>query len=207
LKKSNFLLVLVVCLLTNYVSYSQYVEPEPDDTVRIYAKTPFDTTAAIHALAKGSSTIKGVAFTRPRTGFGYKAPLANRIFANKVKILLFPVTPYLLEYLELKKKEKPKKLRYVYMDPGAWYYRLEAITNSRGAFTFPNLKPGKYYLEAILDWNTTGYYDAYSGSGYGSYGGRTDYYDRKYYNIAHYDKLTKFVDIEAEGQTLDVKLK
>ena len=193
-------------LVTYATSYGQYVEPEPDDTVRIYAKTPFDTSFAALALSAGSATIKGVAFTKPKTGFGYKAPLAQKIFANKIKVLLFPVTPYLLEYLDLKKKENPKKLKYVYIDPNAWYYRLEAITNSRGEFTFPHLKPGKYYLEAILPWNTTGYYNEYSGSGYNDYG-RTDYYDQKYYNIAHYDKLTKFVEIESERQTLTIKLK
>ena len=50
-------------LVTYATSYGQYVEPEPDDTVRIYAKTPFDTSFAALSLSEASATINGVAFT------------------------------------------------------------------------------------------------------------------------------------------------
>ena len=186
---------------------AQYVEKERDDTIRLFATTPFDSVAAGQALSKGEGSIKGVAFTKPKTPFGYKAPLAKRIYANRITVLLFPVTPYLLDYLEVKKKENPKKLKFAYIDPVAWRYRLEAITNSVGEFTFPDMKPGKYYLEAILPWSTTGYYDQYTGSGYNNYGGATNYYARQYYNIGHYDKLYDFVEIQNNGEVVHIKLK
>jgi hypothetical protein len=184
---------------------AQYVQKERDDTIRLYATTPFDSVAAGAALAKGEASIKGVAFTKPKTQFGYKAPLAKRIYANRIKVLLFPVTPYLLEYLGVKKKENPRKLKFAYIDPVAWRYRYEAITNSVGEFTFPYLKPGKYYLEAILPWNSSGYYDQYTGSGYNDYG-TTNYYQRQYYNVGHYDKLYDFVEIKEGEESVKIKL-
>ena len=199
-------LLVITSLSIFSFAKSQYVQPERDDTVRVYAKTPFDTAAAKIALARGTGTIKGVAFTKPKTGFSYKAPFANKIYANKITVLLFPVTPYLLEYLEVKKKENPKKLKFAYIDPYALRYHLEAVTNSTGEFTFPEMKPGKYYLEAILPWKQSGTYNQYTGSGYDGYG-RIDYYTPQNYSVAHYDKLTKFVDVEKDGEVVEIKLK
>src|ERR1700744_4867502 len=100
------LLSLLLFLLPVILLKAQYVQPERNDTTYIYPQTKFDSLAARSALARGTSTIKGVAFTKPKTGFGFKAPLAPRIYANRIKILLFPVTPYLLEYLDLKKSKE-----------------------------------------------------------------------------------------------------
>lgn len=204
----RFLSFLIgLCAITSLPGRAQYVEKERDDTIRLYATTPFDSAAARSALAKGNSSIKGVAFTKPRTPYGFKAPLAPRIYANRITVLLFPVTPYLLDYLEVKKKENPKRLKFAYIDPVAWRFRYEAITNSTGEFTFPNLKPGKYYLEALLPWSATGYSDQYTGSGYDSYGGTTNYYQRQYYNIGHYDKLYEFVEIASDEEVVKIKLR
>ncbi|MBS1606805.1 MAG: carboxypeptidase regulatory-like domain-containing protein [Bacteroidetes bacterium] len=203
----RFILLAALSAIFSLTGRAQYVEKERDDTIRLFATTPFDSVAARSALAKGSCSIKGVAFTKPRTPYGFKAPLAPRIYADRITVLLFPVTPYLLDYLEVKKKENPKRLKFAYIDPVAWRYRYEAITNSVGEFTFPGLKPGKYYLEAILPWNSTGYHDQYTGSGYDSYGGTTNYYQRQYYNIGHYDKLYEFVDIGGDGEMVKIKLK
>lgn len=207
MKPLKALVFALLCSVFCNTIQAQYVEKERDDTVRLFPKTPYDSLAAIDQLARGTATIKGVAFTKPKTGLGYKAPLAARIYANKIKILIFPLTPYLEEYLELKKKENYKKLRFAYLSPAAWYYHYEAITNSDGEFTIPNLKPGKYYLEGVLNWNSSGSYDQYTGSGYNGYGGGTDYYERKYYTVGHADLLQKIVEITAESEVLKVKLK
>lgn len=193
-----------VLLLTAITAHAQYVQKERDDTVRMMAKTPYDTIAARAALAEGNGTIKGVAFTRPnKTIYGRTG---KRIYANKIKVLLFPVTPYLLEYLELKKKENYKKLKFAYLSPEAWRFRLEAVTNSDGEFTFPKMKPGKYYLQGLLNWYTSGYYNRYTGSGYNGYG-TTNYYTREQYTTNHADLLEKFVDVNSDGEVVDVKLK
>lgn len=196
--------LLLLMLLSGGIGKAQYVQPERDDTVRLYAKTPFDTVAARSALAEGSGTIKGVAFTRPEKKIYGKA--GKKILANKIRVLLFPVTPYLLEYLDVKKKENPKKLKFAYIHPDAWRFRLEAVTNSDGEFTFPKMKPGKYYLQGVLNWYSSGYYNRYSGSAYNGYG-TTNYYTREHYTTDHSDLLEKFVEITKEGEVLDIKLK
>lgn len=61
------------------------------------------------------------------------------------------------------------------MDRNAMRYRIEAITNSDGEFTFPNMKPGKYYLYGSMDYSLNYNYNKYTGSGYDNYG-RIDYY-------------------------------
>ncbi|GGH79198.1 hypothetical protein HNQ91_005154 [Filimonas zeae] len=196
--------LLLLMLLTGGIGKAQYVQAERDDTVRLYAKTPFDTVAARQALAEGNGTIKGVAFTRPnKTIYGRTG---KKLLANKIKIILFPVTPYLLEYLDLKKKENPKKLKFAYINPAAWRFRLEAITNSDGEFTFPKMKPGKYYIQGVLNWYTSGYYNRYSGSANNGYG-TTNYYTREHYTTDHADLLEKFIEVEKDGQVLEVKLK
>ncbi|KAA2239551.1 hypothetical protein F0L74_25465 [Chitinophaga agrisoli] len=206
--RGSLLFILLPLILTGFVTKAQYVEKERDDTVRIYCQTRFDTLEAKKALARGTGAIKGVAFTRPVTGtYGFKSPLVKRMFANKMKVFLFPLTPYMEEYISLKKKkEKPKKLRYVYMDPNAWRFRLEAITNSDGEFTFPDMKPGKYYVKGILNWTTTGYYNEYTGSGYDGYG-QINYFERKYYDVNHADLLEEYVEVKEEGEVVKIKLK
>lgn len=176
--------------------------------VKIFPETGFDSIAAKNALAAGNTTIQGVAFTKPKTKFGYKAPLADRIYANHITVELFPFTAYFEEWYNLKKeKEKIKRNKIVYMDSIAYRYRLYCETNSRGEFTFPKMKPGKYIIIGTLPWTSSGSYNEYAGSGYGSYGTQVDYYDRKYYSISHSDFLMEIIEVAPGEETLKVKLK
>ena len=185
--KSLFLLLSAIFII-NSSSWAQYVEPERDDTIRLYAKTPFDTAAAAKALAKGSATIKGVAFKRIMVTRGNW----KTILGSKLTIKLYPVTPYLLEYLKLRKKQNREKLQFVYMHAAPYYYHLEAITNSKGEFTFPYLKPGKYYLETDLGYIRTTHYS----------------YHPDDYTYSEYTKhLDKFVEIKSPNEVQTIKLK
>lgn len=202
----KFLTVLGITLFyTCNILNAQYVQPERDDTIRLRPAITFDSLQAKQALGLGTATIKGVAFTRPTNqGLGIKT--GKKILANKITIYLFPVTPYLAEYFRLKQLENPKKLKYAYFDPAFFYYRLTAVTNSAGEFTFPQMKPGKYYLTGSLEWYETGVYNKYTGSGYYGYG-RTDYYTPQQYRNNYVEPLEKYVEIKTEGQVLEVKLK
>ena len=193
--------MLFVLLIAGLGARAQYVEKERDDTIRMYCQTRFDTLQARKALARGTGTIKGVAFTKQRGAYGIKP-----IYANKMKIILFPMTPYLEEYIHLKKKENPKKLKYVYMDPNAWKFRLEAITNSNGEFTFPEMKPGRYYIQGVINWTTNEYYDQYTGYGSNGYN-TTNYYERKYYDLNHAEFLEDYVEVKEENEVVKIKLK
>ncbi|WPQ62052.1 carboxypeptidase-like regulatory domain-containing protein [Chitinophaga sancti] len=185
---------------------AQYKEPEKKDKIEtFYPKVPFDSLQAKQMLAKGKATIKGVAFTKPKSKWGFK--VGQRIYANQIKITLFPVTPYLESWYALRKeKENLKKSRYVYLSNDAYRYRLEAITNSDGEFTFPNMKPGKYFLQGFLGYTHYGTYNEYTGSGYNSYGGQTDYYQQKTYSVDHEDRIEEFVEIKQDGEIVRLKL-
>lgn len=200
---------IIMFLIGMQKSEAQYVEKEEEEKITtFYPETVFDSLQAKKALALGTGKITGVAFTKPKTPFGYKAPLANRIYANNMKIMLFPVTPYFESWYKLRKdKENLKKRRYVYMSDAAFKYRLEAITNSKGKFTFPDMKPGKYFLTGNLSWNSTKSYDEYTGSGYNNYGGQTDYYQRKHYTKSYEDRIETFVEVKKDGEIVEIKLK
>ena len=156
-------------------------------------------------LSKGTAVIKGVAFTRQKHPLGYSVPLSPRILANNMKVVLLPVTSYFEEWYRLRKdKENVRKRRFVYLSKDA--YRLEAVTNSDGEFTFPDMKPGRYFLQGMLDYTLRGSYNAYTGTGYNNYGGQTDYYQKKEYSKNIQDRIEEFVEIKENGEILKVKL-
>jgi hypothetical protein len=187
-------------------SMAQYREPEEKDKVDIsYPQTAFDSLAAKSMLARGTGTIKGIAYTKAKNNMGFKA--GQRIYANKMKVVLLPVTPYFEAWYKLRKeKENLKKRRYVHMSNEAYKYRLEAISNSDGKFTFPEMKPGKYFLQGFLEYTYNGSYNEYTGSGYNSYGGRTNYYQQKHYTLNYEDRIEEFVEIKSDGEIVKVKL-
>lgn len=190
----------MLCLSQNI--RAQYVEKEEEEKITaLYPEVVFDSIQAKKALALGKGKITGVAFTKT-------APLAPRIYANNMKIMLFPVTPYFEAWYKLRKsKENLRKRRYVYMSDQAFRYRLEAISNSVGKFTFPDMKPGKYFLQGFMNWSSTGSYDQLTGTSYGSYGTQANHYEKKYYTQNHEERLEEFVEIKEDGEIVKVKLK
>jgi len=208
MKLKKYVLTLFYVVSATAVVSAQYKEPEKKDKVEIFRpEMAFDSLLAKKMLAKGTAVIKGVAFTRQKHPLGYGVPLSPRILANKIKIVLFPVTPYFEEWYQLRKdKENIRRKRFVYLSDQAYRYRLEAITNSDGEFTFPDMKPGKYFLQGMLDYTLRGTYNAYTGSGYNDYGGRTDYYQEKEYYKNIQDRIEVFVEVKENGETVKVKL-
>jgi hypothetical protein len=205
--KKYFLAVAVAIAATSSL-FAQYKEPEKKEKVDVfYPEVAFDSLQAKKMLAKGNATIKGVAYTKPKTKLGYSAPFAPRILANKMTVVLLPVTPYVEEWYRLRKeKENIRKNRFVYLSKDAYKYRLEAITNSDGEFTFPDMLPGKYFLQGLLDYTYKGTYNAYTGTGYNSYGGQTDYYQQKQYSKDIQDRIEEFVEVKENGEIVKVKL-
>lgn len=210
------ILPLISLLFFGLIIKAQYVEPEKADKEAAKRKASevitmptqkFDSLQAKSMLALGKGTIVGEAFTRQKNGYGMK--ILGKVKANKIKVILFPVTPYFEEYYKLwsdKSKNNPKKNRYVYMDRNAMRYRIEAITNSDGEFTFPNMKPGKYYLYGSMDYSLNYSYNKYTGSGYDNYG-RIDYYSPSSYSKDYNEFLETFVEVKADGEVVKVKLK
>ena len=105
----------------------------------------------------------------------------------------------------MKKKENPRKLKFAFMSNTAWRYRLEAITNSDGEFTFPDMKPGIYYLEGIIGVHYSGTQEVYAGRSATGYGDVNHYRNQSYsYNQSYL--LTEIVEVKTDGETVKVKL-
>lgn len=215
MKMKTSLSFILLVLVSASIS-AQYVEPEKADKIAAQRKATeivtmptqkFDSLKAKSMLALGKGKIVGEAFTRQKNGYGMK--VLDKVKANKIKVILFPVTPYFEEYYKLwsdKNKNNPKKNKFVYMDPSAYRYRIEAITNSDGEFTFPDMKPGKYYLYGAMGYTNTYNYNKYTGSGYDNYG-RIDYYSPSSYTKDFNEFLETFVEVKSDGEIVKVKLK
>ncbi|WP_025142154.1 carboxypeptidase regulatory-like domain-containing protein [Pedobacter jeongneungensis] len=208
MKTTKYFIAFLFTIYAGLHAAAQYKEPEKKDKIQaIYPQVAFDSLQAKKMLAKGTAVIKGVAFTRQKHPLGYSVPLSPRILANNMTVVLLPVTSYFEDWYRLRKeKESTRKRRFVYLSKDAYRYRLEAITNSDGEFTFPDMKPGRYFLQGMLDYTLKGSYNAYTGTGYNNYGGQTDYYQKKEYSKNIQDRIEEFVEIKENGEILKVKL-
>ncbi|MDQ1096759.1 MULTISPECIES: carboxypeptidase-like regulatory domain-containing protein [Chryseobacterium] len=206
--KNTFLTLMIAAGTVFPVAVAaQYREPEKKDKQEVfYPQVSFDSLQAKKMLARGSATIKGVAFTKQKNGWGIKPLLGDRILANQIRVVLLPVTPYFNAWYQLRKeKENTRKRRYVYLSNDAYRYRLEAITNSSGEFTFPEMKPGTYFLQGFLPYTENKYYHEYTGTASDGYN-RTNYYDLKQYSVNHEDRIEAFVEVKENGEIVKVKL-
>ncbi|MET0464888.1 MAG: hypothetical protein ABW007_17120 [Chitinophagaceae bacterium] len=112
-------------------------------------KKEFDIQLASKMLNEGTSEITGYAYYEERTPIGIK--VGETIYGRVGTVVsLYPVTPYIEEYLTLKKKNKQGK-RIATISLLANCYRIESkIYSQKGEFIFGGLAPGKYYLESIV---------------------------------------------------------
>ena len=97
------------------------------------------------------------------------------------------------------------------MSEDAFKYRLEALTDEYGRFKFSNIKPGKYYIETIVNFTATGAYKEQTGTSTSyNYFGQALYsqpvYQTFFYNYAASNRESKFVEIKSDGQLLEIKL-
>lgn len=112
-------------------------------------KIEFDIKLATEMLNSGNAEISGTAYYEGKSPVGLK--IGDKWFAKPGTIIyLYPLTPYLKEYLSLKSKNKEGK-RLATISSLANSYRIEAkVFNNQGAFIFPDLSAGSYYLETEI---------------------------------------------------------
>ncbi|WP_338376685.1 toxin-antitoxin system YwqK family antitoxin [uncultured Flavobacterium sp.] len=168
----------------------------------------FDKKDASKKLEIGTSTIKGVAFTRQDRGNMY----AKKQLANKTLVFLFPMTDYLEEWLKLYKSKGEMPNTNIVMSEESFKYHLEVLTDEYGNFTFPKMKPGKYYIMCDIDFVGTGSYSVETGrtnyyNGYGYYMGSTPIYQSYFYNFDARNRESREINIEQNGQLIETKLK
>lgn len=138
----KILFSILICALTQFGHAQKQIEI-------LQPKREFDVKLATEMLNEGSAEIRGTAYYEQRTAIGIKAGETMYTRIGTI-VSLYPLTPYLEEYLELKKRNKEGK-RLATITPLASSYRIESkIYSLKGEFVFNGLRPGKYYLESIF---------------------------------------------------------
>jgi len=93
------------------------------------------------------------------------------------------------------------------MSEEALTYRINTKTDKNGYFTFYNIKPGKYFLQAFKDENFQKNRKAQSNKRFNYY----DAYNPKYENKMHFnpknERVEKFVEVTKEGEIVEVNFK
>ncbi|UNY99776.1 hypothetical protein MQE36_05380 [Zhouia spongiae] len=211
--KSCILLVVNCLLIATSVSAQQGNRKNVFPT-----KSQFNAESTKALLDYGEVTINGVAFTREYTDanslnnfLGVNVVGKKHLAAEGTKIVLFPVTAYFEEYLKLRKKYKRSKKYRAMLSQEAFSHRIEVSVGTEGKFTFNEMKPGKYYLEALIKFNGTdiaskqvGRSDYYNG--FGHYRGSSPIYEHYVlnYNGAHLE--TKIIEVKEGDSVIDIKL-
>jgi hypothetical protein len=204
MKTIKLLLLLSFLILNSFIAIGQSNQKERKV---IYPEEKFDVDAAKKGLEKGTASIKGILFTRERTKFGFKPLAGKKIYGPNIVVYLFPVTSYLDSWYELRRKKENKRIK-VDMSEEAYKKCVETKTDDNGNFVFPKLKPGRYFLQSFIhseyDYHRsvdTGMRDVNSA------GDVTAYYKNVYYTNEQDERIEKFVDINNEGDIIEIKLK
>lgn len=196
-------------LFTLFILLFAFLHTQAQNTY--YPQAFFDKKIARDMLAFGNSTIEGVASTKQKNNWGIKPLLGQKHYAPKgTVIMLFPVTPYFEEFYSMRKKYENKKTT-VYMSEEAFKYRVEALTDDHGRFKFEKLKPGKYYLETIVNFTATGSYQQQTGAtdtynGLGNYLYSSPIYSTFFYGYDAANRESKFVEIKQDGELKEINL-
>lgn len=198
--KTLSLFLCGLCILMGVAASAQR-QPEV-----VYPASPFNKEETKRALEPGSSTVRGVIVKKLKN--------LNNTYLG-IQVELFPYTTYFGEWLELRKKNK-KGRKIPAMTNEAYSYRILAkASDNDGTFEYKNLKPGKYYLQAMVkqgkmdrvsvqvgQQTTTGYNvhgQAISSSTIPIFETYKFFYDTN-------DLVTTIVEITADGQVIEIKL-
>ncbi|WP_426328508.1 hypothetical protein [Pedobacter sp. R-06] len=190
--------ILLVKMLLLYCSMMVYAQKTPE---WVLPTTPFNEAETAKLMEKGTAVIQGTATLKKKgkDNFGVKGS----------QILLFPVTPYFTEFLELKKKFNSRK-KQASMSPVAFTYRVEGrFLDDKGTFQFTNLKPGKYYAISWIAFARqktvavqTGTSTSYNVYGYAL--GSSPIYEDQYYDVFIENEVSGFVEVKEAGAVVNV---
>jgi len=189
------LAIAVLLLLSVQGSYAQKA-PE-----WVLPSTPFNEAETAKLMEKGNATIQGIAKLKKKgkDNFGVKGS----------QILLFPVTPYFTEFLELKKKYNSRK-KQATMGRTAFTYRVEGrFIDEKGTFQFTGLKPGKYYIISWISFarQKTTAVQTGTNTSYNVYGyvlGSSPIYEDYHYDVFIENEVSGFVDVTETNGVVNV---
>jgi hypothetical protein len=95
------------------------------------------------------------------------------------------------------------------MSDEAYKYRIEAVADAEGRFVFEGLKPGKYFVQVIHNFNQAKTAKVYNGSSSYQNGPvmqTTNYYYLQDYTVERSARFEKFVEIDEESETKKITL-
>jgi hypothetical protein len=207
INKMNYCTLLILLFIVGCNPLKQADRRAEKNTITVYfPNLPFDVNEAKAATNEGSSTIRGILFTKVKTFGLYKAPLTPKTYGTYQTVTLYPVTTYFEDWYRLRQEKENKRTR-IYMSEEALFYRLIATTDGYGRFQFEKMKPGRYFLQAYLNINIAHNRKVTVGTGTNEYGGTVTYYENERYYTEQGERIEKFVEITRDGQVVEVKLK
>jgi len=196
--KQGAWLCLVVCGFAMAQVRTMPAPGEQETKVQeVRPTTGFDKASAEAALAKGGSTIEGIACAYHDTNGGYTKP--KPFLARRQKVMLFPATPYYDEVFALLRK--PGRVGKVKMSDEALNTRIDAETDDNGVFRFTDMRPGSYHLYMAMSFNQAASRNVYAGTSTTGYGD-VDHYENQKYLIPRADLLLGDVEIKTDGTTV-----
>lgn len=201
--KNLRLTFIFIFLLTNsFQVFSQNNKPK----TTLFPEEKFDLKEATIALEKGNCTIKGVLFTKQKTNLGFKPLFGEKIYGPNIIVMLFPVTNYFNSWYELRKKKENRRTR-VSMSPEAMKITIEVKTDDYGNFIFEKLKPGLYFLQSFMAVEFYNSRNVEVDRSVNSDGSLNIYYSKENYTDNQDDRIEKFVDLNSDGEIVEIKLK
>lgn len=183
-------------------SFISKAQKQPDF---VLPEAAFNKEEAYKMLEEGTNSIQGRISLKKRGYVNYPG------FSDKV--LLYPITPHLLEYIELKKKYNSKK-KQAAMTKEAAMARIETkTTDDKGNFAFSNLKPGKYYIVSWVTWEKVTRNVVQTGpalvsvNGLGiQMGGSYAPTETRYDATAYEKEIGEFIEITGDKQVITVNI-
>lgn len=191
-------LCLALGLATLHLAAQAQKKPE-----YFFPTTLFDEETATRQLDEGTNTIRGRAYLKKSRLYNYPK--------QGEKILLFPVTPYLTEFIELRKKYNNQRKQAV-MTPAAFMYRIETkFVDEQGGFEYTGIKPGKYYAITWISYWKERKYQVRTGteSAYNVFGQvlwtSPTYEERSYwYDVER--EVNGFIEVTGNGQVIPAEI-
>ena len=206
MQKINHHLPQHSCYILFFLLLFSFAAKAQSKTALILPASAFNKEEAYKMLEEGSNSIQGRISLKKRGFVNYPAYLDQ--------VLLYPVTPHLLEYLELKKKYNSKK-KMAAMAKEAAMARIETKTiDTKGNFQFTNLKPGKYYIVSWVTWEKVTRNQVQSGpvqvAGYNMLGVAvgTSYLptETRYDATAYEKEIGEFIDVAGSNKTVTIDI-
>lgn len=157
LKLSFLLSFCIFCsIATNSNAQNSREYITSDGVIHVSMSQKFDETYTKSAIDIGSTLIEGNLYSRtyywgedaPKFGARYKV---LPVYPENQKVIIFPYTPYLDEYMKLSRKYTSKndgKTYQIDVDPRLYKYSIYSMTGKNGFFQFHKMKPGKYFIYA-----------------------------------------------------------